>query len=279
MLDDLIELALELIFEGAMESVHARRKPLYARLALAGILLVFVCRCDRADGVGRNLDPKLAVDRVGAAALRWARGLVIRLFQKRRGTPHPKTGHDRARASRLSRPPACTAAPRSESRLLPHRAPGCRHRGAGRGIITLTQPAAVRAAQTIAAVPSTPRHSPGLQPQPARGLQVDVRCSLLRLPPDRRSSRRRRSAWRASPGHSARRWRGRCWWPEPGAGNAPEAPSGIPQVPLFGGQAGGDRRVEKSPLMHLVHHGLAGKSGPKASCRTSNPPAPCSQAD
>ena len=40
MLDDLIELALELIFEGTMESVHARRKPLYARLASAGILLV-----------------------------------------------------------------------------------------------------------------------------------------------------------------------------------------------------------------------------------------------
>ena len=40
MLDDLIELALELIFEGAVEAADARRKPLHARLALAGVLLV-----------------------------------------------------------------------------------------------------------------------------------------------------------------------------------------------------------------------------------------------
>ena len=42
MLDDLIELALELIFEGAMESAHARRKPLYARLALGAGLIVWL---------------------------------------------------------------------------------------------------------------------------------------------------------------------------------------------------------------------------------------------
>ncbi len=79
MLDDLIELALELIFEGAMESAHARRKPLYARLALAGILLVLFA------GV--------------TGLLVWA-----------------GTGHDRARASRLSRSASAHSWPRFDSR-------------------------------------------------------------------------------------------------------------------------------------------------------------------
>lgn len=40
MLDDLIELVFELIFEGTVESVNARQRPLWTRLALAGSLLV-----------------------------------------------------------------------------------------------------------------------------------------------------------------------------------------------------------------------------------------------
>ena len=88
MLDDLIELALELIFEGTMESVHARRKPLYARLALAGFagvtgLMVWA-------GISIQSWPLIAL---GAALLALGAGLVIRLFQKRRGRHSP---HDRS---------------------------------------------------------------------------------------------------------------------------------------------------------------------------------------
>lgn len=118
MLDDLIELALELIFEGAMESVHARRKPLYARLALAGILLVLFAGVTGLmvwAGISIQSWPLIAL---GAALLALGAGLVIRLFQKRRGRHSPKTGHDRARASRLSRSDSVHSCPRSESRCF-----------------------------------------------------------------------------------------------------------------------------------------------------------------
>lgn len=93
MLDDLIELALELIFEGTMESVHARRKPLYARLALAGILLALFAGVTGLmvwAGISIQSWPLIAL---GAALLALGAGLVIRLFQKRRGRHSP---HDRS---------------------------------------------------------------------------------------------------------------------------------------------------------------------------------------
>lgn len=118
MLDDLIELALELIFEGAMESVHARRKPLYARLALAGILLVLFAGVTGLmvwAGISIQSWPLIAL---GAALLALGAGLVIRLFKSAGDATAPKTGHDRARASRLSRSASAHSCPRSESRCF-----------------------------------------------------------------------------------------------------------------------------------------------------------------
>jgi len=84
MLDDLIELALELIFEGSMESVHARRKPLYARLALAGILLVlFAGVTGLLVWAGITAQSWLLIA-LGAALLALGAGLIVWLVHKRR---------------------------------------------------------------------------------------------------------------------------------------------------------------------------------------------------
>lgn len=90
MLDDLIELALELIFEGAMESVHARRKPLYARLALAGILLVLFAGVTGLmvwAGISIQSWPLIAL---GAGTACAGRGACNPAFQKRRGRHSPQ---------------------------------------------------------------------------------------------------------------------------------------------------------------------------------------------
>lgn len=88
MLDDLIELALELIFEGTVESVNARQKPLWLRLALAGILLVLFAGVTGLmvwAGISIQSWPLIAL---GAARLRWARACNP-AFSKAQGTPQP----------------------------------------------------------------------------------------------------------------------------------------------------------------------------------------------
>ena len=89
MLDDLIELALELIFEGTMESVTCTAEAVIRPACVGGHPAGFVCRCDRTDGVGRDLDPKLAVDRVGSGTACAGRGACDPAFSKEQGTPQP----------------------------------------------------------------------------------------------------------------------------------------------------------------------------------------------
>lgn len=84
MLDDLIELALELIFEGAMESAHARRKPLYARLALAGILLVLFAGVTGLLVWAGITSQSWLLIALGAALLALGAGLIVWLVRKRR---------------------------------------------------------------------------------------------------------------------------------------------------------------------------------------------------
>ena len=84
MLDDLIELALELIFEGAVEAADARRKPLHARLALAGVLLVLFAGGSGLlvwAGITSQSWPLIAL---GAALLALGAGLIVWLVHKRR---------------------------------------------------------------------------------------------------------------------------------------------------------------------------------------------------
>lgn len=84
MLDDLIELALELIFEGAVEAADARRKPLHARLALAGVLLVLFAGVSGLlvwAGITSQSWPLIAL---GAALLALGAGLIVWLVHKRR---------------------------------------------------------------------------------------------------------------------------------------------------------------------------------------------------
>ncbi len=90
MLDDLIELALELIFEGTMESVDARRKSLHARLALAGVLLVLFAGVTVLlvwAGITAQNWPLIAL---GAALLALGAGLIVWLLHKRRQHHGPK---------------------------------------------------------------------------------------------------------------------------------------------------------------------------------------------
>ena len=84
MLDDLIELALELIFEGTMESAHARRKPLYARLALAGILLVLFAGVTGLLVWAGITSQSWLLIALGAALLALGAGLIVWLVRKRR---------------------------------------------------------------------------------------------------------------------------------------------------------------------------------------------------
>ena len=84
MLDDLIELALELIFEGAMESAHARRKSLYARLALAGILLVLFAGVTGLLVWAGITSQSWLLIALGAALLALGAGLIVWLVRKRR---------------------------------------------------------------------------------------------------------------------------------------------------------------------------------------------------
>lgn len=84
MLDDLIELVFELIFEGTVESVNARQRPLWTRLALAGSLLVLFAGATGLlmwAGITVQNWPLIAL---GAGLLALGAGLMIRLFQKRR---------------------------------------------------------------------------------------------------------------------------------------------------------------------------------------------------
>lgn len=85
MLDDLIELVFELIFEGTVESVNARQRPLWTRLALAGSLLVLFAGATGLlmwAGITAHISwPLIAL---GAGLLALGAGLMIRLFQKHR---------------------------------------------------------------------------------------------------------------------------------------------------------------------------------------------------
>lgn len=84
MLDDLIELVFELIFEGTVESVNARQRPLWTRLALAGVLLVLFAGLTGLlmwAGIMAQNWPLIVL---GAGLLALGAGLMIRLFQKRR---------------------------------------------------------------------------------------------------------------------------------------------------------------------------------------------------
>lgn len=84
MLDDLIELVFELIFEGTVESVNARQRPLWTRLALAGILLALFAGVTGLlmwAGITAQNWPLIAL---GAGLLALGAGLMIRLFQKSR---------------------------------------------------------------------------------------------------------------------------------------------------------------------------------------------------
>ena len=89
MLDDLIELALELIFEGTVESVNARQKPFRACLRLAYPLVLFAGVTGLMVWAGISIQswPLIAL---GAALLALGAGLVIRLFQKSRGLHSPQ---------------------------------------------------------------------------------------------------------------------------------------------------------------------------------------------
>ena len=90
MLDDLIELALELIFEGAMESARARQRPLWVRLASAGILLALFAGVTGLlvwTGISDESWPLMAL---GLGVLALGTGLIVRLLQKRRRHRSPK---------------------------------------------------------------------------------------------------------------------------------------------------------------------------------------------
>lgn len=90
MLGDLIELALELIFEGTMESVQARQRPLWARLALAGTLLVLFAGVTGLLVWAGVTTPSWPLIALGAALFVLGVGLIIWLLQKRRQQRSPK---------------------------------------------------------------------------------------------------------------------------------------------------------------------------------------------
>ena len=89
-LDDLIELALELIFEGSLESARARQRPLWVRLASAGILLALFAGVTGLlvwAGISDQSWPLMAL---GLGVLALGTGLIVRLLQKRRRHRSPK---------------------------------------------------------------------------------------------------------------------------------------------------------------------------------------------
>lgn len=89
-LDDLIELALELIFEGSLESARARQRPLWVRLASAGILLALFAGVTGLlvwTGISDQSWPLMAL---GLGVLALGTGLIVRLLQKRRRHRSPK---------------------------------------------------------------------------------------------------------------------------------------------------------------------------------------------